>query len=137
MIVDLNVLNHFETNIDCNIAAVLTEAAANAWDADANITSRLVWLLTRACLQNSYRSQISKASRHTKAAKTSTSCHNKLQFTIFFNFIEKCLDKVSFLAEMSVDRTGMTSCPSCGNNHIISLMVKFLNNLSAGISLIS
>ena len=31
------------------------------------------WLLTRACLQTSYRSQISEAARHTKAAKTSAS----------------------------------------------------------------
>ncbi len=30
-------------------------------------------LLTRACLQTSYRSQISEAARHTKAAKTSAS----------------------------------------------------------------
>ena len=29
--------------------------------------------LTRACLQTSYRSQISEAARHTKAAKTSAS----------------------------------------------------------------
>lgn len=44
---DLNVLDHLEINIYSNIAAVLTETAANAWDADAyNITSRLVYIQT-------------------------------------------------------------------------------------------
>ena len=35
MTVDLNVLDHLGINLYSNIAAVLTEAAANAWDADA------------------------------------------------------------------------------------------------------
>ena len=41
MTVDLNVLDHLGINLYSNIAAVLTEAVANAWDADAenvNIT---------------------------------------------------------------------------------------------------
>lgn len=37
MTVDLNVLDHLGINLYSNIAAVLTEAAANAWDADAEI----------------------------------------------------------------------------------------------------
>ena len=32
-----------------------------------------LWFEARVCLQTSYRSQISEAARHTKAAKTSTS----------------------------------------------------------------
>lgn len=35
--------------------------------------SRTCLMKTRACLQTSYRSQISEAARHTKAAKTSAS----------------------------------------------------------------
>ena len=35
MTVDLNVLDHLAINLYSNIAAVLTEAVANAWDADA------------------------------------------------------------------------------------------------------
>lgn len=35
MTVDLNVLEHLGINLYSNIAAVLTEAVANAWDADA------------------------------------------------------------------------------------------------------
>lgn len=37
MTVDLNVLEHLGINLYSNIAAVLTEAVANAWDADASI----------------------------------------------------------------------------------------------------
>ena len=37
MTVDLNVLDHLGINLYSNIAAVLTEAVANAWDADAGI----------------------------------------------------------------------------------------------------
>lgn len=37
MTVDLNVLEHLGINLYSNIAAVLTEAVANAWDADAEI----------------------------------------------------------------------------------------------------
>ena len=37
MTVDLNVLEHLGINLYSNIAAVLTEAVANAWDADANV----------------------------------------------------------------------------------------------------
>ena len=36
MTVDLNVLDHLGINLYSNIAAVLTEAVANAWDADAH-----------------------------------------------------------------------------------------------------
>ena len=36
MTVDLNVLDHLGINLYSNIAAVLTEVVANAWDADAN-----------------------------------------------------------------------------------------------------
>jgi hypothetical protein len=36
MTVDLNVLDHLGINLYSNIAAVLTEAVANAWDADAS-----------------------------------------------------------------------------------------------------
>ena len=36
MTVDLNVLDHLGINLYSNIAAVLTEAVANAWDADAD-----------------------------------------------------------------------------------------------------
>ena len=36
MTVDLNVLEHLGINLYSNIAAVLTEAVANAWDADAD-----------------------------------------------------------------------------------------------------
>lgn len=39
MTVDLNVLDHLGINLYSNIAAVLTEAVANAWDADAEIVS--------------------------------------------------------------------------------------------------
>lgn len=39
MTVDLNVLDHLGLNLYSNIAAVLTEAVANAWDADAEIVS--------------------------------------------------------------------------------------------------
>ena len=35
MTVDLNVLDHLGINLYSNIAAVLTETVANAWDADA------------------------------------------------------------------------------------------------------
>lgn len=35
MTVDLNVLDHLGINLYSNLAAVLTEAVANAWDADA------------------------------------------------------------------------------------------------------
>jgi len=35
MTVDLNVVEHLGINLYSNIAAVLTEAVANAWDADA------------------------------------------------------------------------------------------------------
>lgn len=42
MTVDLNVLDHLGINLYSNIAAVLTEAVANAWDADAeNVEIRL------------------------------------------------------------------------------------------------
>ena len=42
MTVDLNVLDHLGINLYSNIAAVLTEAVANAWDADAhNVTISL------------------------------------------------------------------------------------------------
>jgi len=37
MTVDLNVLDHLGINLYSNIAAVLTEAVANAWDADASL----------------------------------------------------------------------------------------------------
>lgn len=37
MTVDLNVLDHLGINLYSNIAAVLTEAVANAWDADAEL----------------------------------------------------------------------------------------------------
>jgi len=37
MTVDLNVLEHLGINLYSNIAAVLTEAVANAWDADSSI----------------------------------------------------------------------------------------------------
>ena len=37
MTVDLNVLDHLGINLYSNIAAVLTEAVANAWDADAQM----------------------------------------------------------------------------------------------------
>jgi hypothetical protein len=40
MTVDLNVLDHLGINLYSNIAAVLTEAVANAWDADAET----VWI---------------------------------------------------------------------------------------------
>jgi hypothetical protein len=36
MTVDLNVLDHLGINLYSNVAAVLTEAVANAWDADAS-----------------------------------------------------------------------------------------------------
>lgn len=36
MTVDLNVLEHLGINLHSNIAAVLTEVAANAWDANAS-----------------------------------------------------------------------------------------------------
>lgn len=39
MTVDLNVLDHLGINLYSNIAAVLTEAVANAWDADADACS--------------------------------------------------------------------------------------------------
>ena len=39
MTVDLNVLDHLGINLYSNIAAVLTEAVANAWDADAESVS--------------------------------------------------------------------------------------------------
>ena len=35
MTVDLNVIEHLGINLYSNIAAVLSEAVANAWDADA------------------------------------------------------------------------------------------------------
>jgi len=42
MTVDLNVLDHLGINLYSNMAAVLTEAVANAWDADAeNVTIRV------------------------------------------------------------------------------------------------
>lgn len=42
MTVDLNVLDHLGINLYSNIAAVLTEAVANAWDADAaNVQIRI------------------------------------------------------------------------------------------------
>lgn len=42
MTVDLNVLEHLGINLYSNIAAVLTEAVANSWDADAgNVTVRV------------------------------------------------------------------------------------------------
>ena len=42
MTVDLNVLDHLGINLYSNIAAVLTEAVANAWDADAeNVEIRI------------------------------------------------------------------------------------------------
>src|SRR5437899_1235030 len=37
MTVDLNVLDHLGINLYSNVAAVLTEAVANAWDADASV----------------------------------------------------------------------------------------------------
>ena len=37
MTVDLNVLDHLGINLYSNIAAVVTEAVANAWDADASV----------------------------------------------------------------------------------------------------
>ena len=36
MTLDLNVLNHLGINLYSNVAAVLTETVANAWDADAS-----------------------------------------------------------------------------------------------------
>lgn len=39
MTVDLNVLDHLGINLYSNIAAVLTEAVANAWDADASVVA--------------------------------------------------------------------------------------------------
>jgi hypothetical protein len=42
MTVDLNVLEHLGINLYSNIAAVLTEAVANAWDADAEHVAILV-----------------------------------------------------------------------------------------------
>ena len=39
MTVDLNVLKHLGINLYSNIAAVLTEVVANAWDADGKKTS--------------------------------------------------------------------------------------------------
>ena len=49
MTVDLNVLDHLGINLYSNIAAVLTEAVANAWDADAEnveikVDSRGNWI---------------------------------------------------------------------------------------------
>ncbi len=49
MTVDLNVLDHLGINLYSNIAAVLTEAVANAWDADAqtveiNIDPNAQWI---------------------------------------------------------------------------------------------
>jgi hypothetical protein len=41
MTVDLNVLDHLGINLYSNIAAVLTEAVANAWDADASRPSQI------------------------------------------------------------------------------------------------
>ena len=42
MTVDLNVLDHLGIHLYSNIAAVLTEAVANAWDADAeNVEIRI------------------------------------------------------------------------------------------------
>lgn len=38
MTIDLNVLEHLGINLYSNVAAVLTEAVANAWDADAGCT---------------------------------------------------------------------------------------------------
>lgn len=42
MTVDLNVLDHLGINLYSNIAAVLTEAVANAWDADAQEVEILI-----------------------------------------------------------------------------------------------
>lgn len=42
MTVDLNVLDHLGINLYSNIAAVLTEAVANAWDADAHNVSIVI-----------------------------------------------------------------------------------------------
>lgn len=36
MTLDLNVLNHLGINLYSNVAAVLTETVANAWDADVS-----------------------------------------------------------------------------------------------------
>ena len=36
MTIDLNVLKHLGINLYSNVAAVLTEVVANAWDADAS-----------------------------------------------------------------------------------------------------
>ena len=49
MTVDLNVLDHLGINLYSNIAAVLTEAVANAWDADAEkveikVDSKAEWI---------------------------------------------------------------------------------------------
>ena len=42
MTVDLNVLDHLGINLYSNIAAVLTEAVANAWDADAETVDIMI-----------------------------------------------------------------------------------------------
>lgn len=42
MTVDLNVLDHLGINLYSNIAAVLTEAVANAWDADAKTVEIMI-----------------------------------------------------------------------------------------------
>ena len=49
MTVDLNVLDHLGLNLYSNIAAVLTEAVANAWDADAETVDigRSGWRMDR------------------------------------------------------------------------------------------
>ena len=46
MTVDLNVLDHLGINLYSNIAAVLTEAVANAWDADAENVD--IWIDSNA-----------------------------------------------------------------------------------------
>ena len=45
----------------------------NREDATLTVNKYFEFELPRACLQTSYRSQISEAARHTKAAKTSAS----------------------------------------------------------------
>ncbi len=65
-------------------------------------------------------------------------CHTSCNFTIFFNLdlVEKRLYKMAFLAEMSVDGTGMTIRPFGGNNCFTSLMVKRIDETPAVIPLI-
>ena len=54
MTVDLNVLEHLGINLYSNLAAVLTEIVANAWDADATKVS----IYLRSHLQIQLNSQV-------------------------------------------------------------------------------